>query len=101
MTLTNEQIRAIFAKGRGISISAKGTIPVKTKHSGFAVERLKGSDELIVREVGRGFQNVGSQHGVITTKEDLNRVLRHMQQQKKAREIMEAVSRSKKKGQQI
>ena len=79
--LTNAQIRAMFAKEES-GLRAKGTLPLKiTKGSTdprakFDIERLKGTDKIIVREKGKDT-------GVITTRDDLGRVLRHIEKQKR------------------
>ena len=50
--------------------------------SDFNIEQLKGTDSLVVREKGQ-------QHGVITTADDLDRVVIHLEQQRKARLIQQ------------
>lgn len=81
MTLTNAQIRAMFAK-EDSGIRSKGTLPLKMTMTStdprakYDIERLKGTDKIVVRQKGK-------QTGVITTREDLGRVLRHIEKQKR------------------
>jgi len=81
MTLTNAQIRAMFAK-EDSGIRSKGTLPLKMTMAStdprakYDIERLKGTDKIVVRQKGK-------HTGVITTREDLGRVLRHIEKQKR------------------
>jgi len=82
--LTQAQIRAMFAKEEA-GLRSKGTIPVKQKQRGnfeprtsFDVEQIKGTDKIVVREKGK-------HTGTITTKDDLGRVLRHLEKEKRIR----------------
>ncbi len=50
--------------------------------SDFDIERIKGTDELIIREKGQ-------LHGTITEKDDFDRVLTHLEQQRRARLIQQ------------
>jgi len=81
MTLTNAQIRAMFAK-EDSGLKAKGTLPLKMTMAStdprakYDIERLKGTDKIVVRQKGK-------HTGVITTREDLGRVLRHIEKQKR------------------
>lgn len=85
--LTPAQIRAVFAK-KSTGIRSQGTIPLKSSKTprlqqNFDIERIKGTDNLIVREKGRS-------SGVITTQKDLNRVLRHIEEQKRIKRRLES-----------
>ena len=64
---------------------AKGVTP-----SEFNIEQLKGTDTLVVREKGQ-------EHGVITTKDDLDRVIIHLEQQKMARLIQKGGQNKRRK----
>ncbi len=82
--LTQAQIRAMFAKEES-GLKSKGTIPVKQKQRGnfdprtsFDVERIQGTDKVVVREKGK-------HRGVITTRDDLGRVLQHLEKEKRIR----------------
>ena len=103
MSFPSEKARKkFFATNKSISIKSTGTVEVLNKGSlakgidpsEFNIERLKGTDDLVVREKGR-------QHGIITTADDLDRVLIHLEKQKKARLIQEAPQKSKQKGLQL
>lgn len=101
MTLTTEEQRKrFFAKLAGEKVSRNKQIDIRSQGttvktiqgdlskdiipSKFNIEQLKGTDNIVVREKGR-------QSGVITTKDDLDRVLTHLEQQRKARLIQEGL----------
>jgi len=79
--LTNAQIRAMFAKEES-GLRSKGTMPMKMTmtptdpRAKFDIERLKGTDKLVVRQKGK-------HTGIITTRKDLGEVLRHIEKQKR------------------
>jgi len=81
--LSRTQLRDIFA-AKGITIKAKGTIPIKSKlviddkvSRVFDVEKIQGiPDTVVVREKG-------SERGVLTTRKDLNKTLERMRKAKK------------------
>lgn len=83
--LSQSQLRALFAKKKGgITLQAKGTIPIKSKlviddkvSRVFDVEKIQGiPDTVVVREKG-------SERGVLTTRKDLNKTLERIRKERK------------------
>jgi ribosomal protein L14E/L6E/L27E len=81
----------IFIEGKQ---QAGGTLPFKMSKNDprgkFDVERIKGTDEVIVRKKGEST-------GTITTAKDLDRVLRHLESQKKIQLMIDAKMETVKK----
>jgi len=83
-TPSAREFRALFAKQK-----PGGTLPVKIKKRGvfdpkskYDIERLKGTDEIIVRERGKAT-------GTITTQEDFERVITNIEAKKKMDALLE------------
>jgi phosphoribosylformimino-5-aminoimidazole carboxamide ribonucleotide (ProFAR) isomerase len=74
--LTKEQIRAIFARKKSLSIQAKGTIPITTKISkdkklqGYNIEKIQGLPDTVVVRIP------GESSGVLTTRKNLKTTLK-------------------------
>jgi len=87
-----KELKAMFAKQR-----AGGTLPFQMNKNDprkqFDIEKIKGTDELIVRQKGEV-------SGTVTTAKDLDRVLVHIAAEKKMQSIidkkMENISKNRK-----
>jgi len=76
MKFTAQQIRAIHAK-------SKGTLPIKDlSRSGYDVERLVGTDNIILRKKGQS-------SGTLTTRDDFSRMINNIEQQEKIKKLIE------------
>jgi hypothetical protein len=79
--LTKEQLRAMFAK-KGITLRAKGTVPVKTKlarsieFQNFDVEKVQGANDLVV------VRQKGSERGVLTTRKEMAEIMRKVKERR-------------------
>ena len=80
MKLSTNQLRAIHAKG---DVQSKGTLPLRSlSRSGYDIERLVGTDNIIVRKRGESV-------GTITTRDDLGRVIKNIEQRQKMQKLLE------------
>jgi ribosomal protein L14E/L6E/L27E len=81
----------VFVEGKQ---QAGGTLPFKMSKNDprgkFDVERIKGTDEVIVRQKGEST-------GTIGTAKDLDRILRHMESQRKIQLMIDAKMETVKK----
>lgn len=80
MKLTSDQIRAIHAKG---DVRSKGTLPMRNlSRSGYDIEKVMGTNNIIVRKRGESM-------GTITTRDDLGRVIKNIEQRQKMEKLLE------------
>ncbi len=75
-----EQLRAIHAKG---DVRSKGTLPMRNlSRSGYDIERIMDTDNIIVRKRGEST-------GTVTTRDDLGRVIKNIEQRQKMEKLLE------------
>lgn len=83
--VTDKQLRAIYAKG---GLESRGTLPIKMTmkqtdpRAKFDIERIVGTDNVIVRKRGEST-------GTITTRDDLDRVIKGIEQRQKMQKLLE------------
>jgi len=81
--LTQTQLRALFAKKKGITIKAKGTIPIDTKTTrdnifrDYDIEKVQGTPDTVV------IRPKGSDRGILTSRKELNLTLQRFRNQRK------------------